>query len=932
MQLKALRMISRTVVGLSFVALAALYASEARGQATPKATYIAEHSFELPAKGQPGGPDRPSAMAVGSDGTIHVADDRGLIIVFDASGAYQRAYGRGHIDRPIGVAIAANGEAYVLDANRNQIVVFAPSGQVLRRISSKGGRLGQLADPVDMALGPNGFVYVLDKGKRGVQIFSQDGVFVRQVAPVDAIREPMSVAVGVDGGIYIADKKSPNVVFRFDPFIELPWVETLPRGIGARIAYRGGQFDEPVAMAVNIFGSLLVLDKKDGRVWRANPYSAQIGPNDLLYGGSGTGRGSFSEAVEIAFAGVNEVVILDRKLRKVERIRLTTEDDLRPRPPLNFPIRLAVGARPLPVPLHAIGYGPDGSPRLALGGDRRSVRLVGTQTEYHTTSYRDSVPAYLPNPAALARQFSDIGEAAAVVLNDTIAVVADSRRDRFVIFDIESGASRGSFGDNYRDNRRLSSPQGVALLSDGRVVVTDTGNDKVKIFSADLASLVASYPVPGAKGVDITPSGTIVVWDKSGNWVGALRPGGERFEPLLQGLLPGPVASIAIDGAGNIYLADEGAGRTLVYRWDVQYDGMGTLSVDYLEDAAELNWRSGPEGFVSHYQIEGSSNAAGPYSILGTTPAPPVTISEEGSEGSLPQYVRVAPVFITGVAGQATPAFPLFNFTVAAAYRRGEYQGAQTDARLAVDLMNSGALEADNETKSAILYYAFASAYQLRDYPGAVDWAQLLAPVVTRTHIIDFLFKLAEVHLQLGDGRMASQRILTLVGQGPRPEYYMNQAVVEQSFRIYRALRNSGYAADGLEYLRLYAQSMPATIPDLQATYRDSITVFSTRTKLASGFEHWRNASFGEAVGFFENMLLTAELSAEQKVISRQILAAAYYAFGRRSDAEDTFREIYRVRPSFDLGREIPRVRTLYGLIIYNPETRSFFGQLRTRS
>ena len=601
---------------------------------------------------------------------------------------------------------------------------------------------------------------------------------------------------------------------------------------------------------------------------------------------------------------------------------------------------------------------------------------MGTQTEYHATSYRDSVPAYLPNPAALARQFSDIGEAAAVVLNDTIAVVADSRRDRFAIFDIESGASRGSFGDNYRDNRRLSSPQGVALLPDGRVVVTDTGNDKVKIFSADLASLVASYPVPGAKGVDITPSGTIVVWDKSGNWVGALRPGSERFEPLLQGLLPGPVASIAIDGAGNllaldrhthrvtildnkfervliqmgtegvlsqpsrilvdragnIYLADEGAGRTLVYRWDVQFGGMGTLSVDYLEDSAQLNWRSGPEGFVSHYQIEGSSNAAGPYSILGTTPAPPVTISEEGSEGSLPQYVRVAPVFITGVAGQATPAFPLFNFTVAAAYRRGEYQGAQTDARLAVDLMNSGALEADNETKSAILYYAFASAYQLRDYPGAVDWAQLLAPVVTRTHIIDFLFKLAEVHLQLGDGRMASQRILTLVGQGPRPEYYMNQAVVEQSFRIYRALRNSGYAADGLEYLRLYAQSMPATIPDLQAAYRDSITVFSTRSKLASGFEHWRNASFGEAVGFFENMLLTAELSAEQKVISRQILAAAYYAFGRRSDAEDTFREIYRVRPSFDLGREIPRVRTLYGLIIYNPETRSFFGQLRTRS
>ena len=85
-------------------------------------------------------------------------------------------------------------------------------------------------------------------------------------------------------------------------------------------------------------------------------------------------------------------------------------------------------------------------------------------------------------------------------------------------------------------------------------------------------------------------------------------------------------------------------------------------------------------------------------------------------------------------------------------------------------------------------------------------------------------------------------------------------------------------------------------------------------------------------MGFFENMLLTAGLSSEQQVLSRQVLAASYYAFGRRTEAEDTFREIYTVRPSFDLNSEIPRVRTLYNLTIYNPETRAFFGNLRPRS
>ena len=67
-------------------------------------------------------------------------------------------------------------------------------------------------------------------------------------------------------------------------------------------------------------------------------------------------------------------------------------------------------------------------------------------------------------------------------------------------------------------------------------------------------------------------------------------------------------------------------------------------------------------------------------------------------------------------------------------------------------------------------------------------------------------------------------------------------------------------------------------------------------------------------------------------MVGRQVLAVAYYAFGRRVDAEDTYREILNVRPQFDLEGEIPRIRSLYGLIIYNPETRRFFAALTPRS
>jgi hypothetical protein len=73
-------------------------------------------------------------------------------------------------------------------------------------------------------------------------------------------------------------------------------------------------------------------------------------------------------------------------------------------------------------------------------------------------------------------------------------------------------------------------------------------------------------------------------------------------------------------------------------------------------------------------------------------------------------------------------------------------------------------------------------------------------------------------------------------------------------------------------------------------------------------------------------------LSAEQTVVARQILACAYFAFGRRVEAEDTFREIFNMRPEFNLSREISRLQRLYALSIYNPETERFFANIRPGS
>ncbi len=948
-----------------------LFAGNGHAQAVPKAAYVPGGSFQLPGKGQPGAPDDPDALALGHDRTIHIADGKGLVFVFDSTGVYRRSYGE-ELKDPLAIGITSEGESYVLDGDEKVVFVFGPGG-------GKGNRGGQLSDPVDLALGPSGQVYVLDAGRRAVHVFSQDGLFVRSVSLGTTLTQPLSLAVGNDGRIFVADRRTTTHIFALPPFTQVPWVGTTPRGLAGTVTFRGAELEEPVATAVNDLGSVVVLDKEAGRLYRANGDQV-VGPTDLLYGGAGTGRGSFREAVDIAFASIDELLILDRRLRKVERIRLTTEEGLQPRIAMDFPIRVSQVPNSLASPLLDIGYAADGTPRFLVETEGRGLTMHTAMAQVHETVYGDSVNMYLPDPEGGSRLFSgDIGRVEQAVITDTSVFAADSRRNRFALFDLESGRLLGTYGDNYQDNRKLRDPKGIGILPDGRVVIADTGNNQVKIFSPDLASLVASFDFIRPVGVAIDPDGEIFIWDESGVQVAKLNAAAQTFEPLPGGFLPGPVTAVTFDQAGNlfaldrathrvtiieagltgvmiqlgaegafgsptalnvdrdgnIYISDERSKRTAIYRWDVQFPPLAGFDVDFQPDAAVLSWQSGPSGFVRGYEIQGADAPDGPYTGLFITPESPFRITPDNVPDRPPRYIRVAPVFITGVRGRASRPLPLAYFAANRAYADQDYAAALQDVAEADRLIENGVIQASGQVHGRLLFVATASSYAQGDFRTAVDWAQKAAPHVDampREQRIQFHFIVAETFMRLGDPRSASQHVLALVGQGPRPEYYQDQSVVDQSFRVYRGVRDAGYSEDALEYLRLYWQSIPESVEYLKNQYADSVIVFSTRQVLGPGFQYWREADYGRVVGFFENLLAEGGLHGEQTVVGRQVLACAYFAYGDRVRAEDTFREIFGIRPDFNLDREIPRLQQLYALRIYNPETQRFFGALRPGS
>ena len=282
-----------------------------QSQLVAKAEFVGDGSFTLPTTGE-GALRRPRSLAWEGTNQIHVAVERGPVAVFSAGGAFVRSYGAGTLKEVASLAIDGDGRAYVLDPDQKIVFVFDSTGQVVHQIGSPGGRAGQLDEPLDVAVGPTGLVYVLDKGRRGIQVFSLDGTFVHDVVlPIEA-EEPRALAVSPDGRIFVVDKDMPNGVLRLpDLTVSLATVDAPPPEVEF-LAIRSGVMKDPVAVVSSPTGTIAMGDRDTGVLWSTDGMGgAPVGSDDRLYGGSGSGRGSFRKLEDIALAGSDELLILE---------------------------------------------------------------------------------------------------------------------------------------------------------------------------------------------------------------------------------------------------------------------------------------------------------------------------------------------------------------------------------------------------------------------------------------------------------------------------------------------------------------------------------------------------------------------------------------------------------------------------------------------
>ncbi len=165
-------------------------------------------------------PWRPVDVAPHGD-RLYVADmEKGLVRVLDkSSGALIKSIGdRGdpseRLDRPTNLAFDSNGNLYVTDIGRFQVVRFDRDGHFKSTVGRPGDNLGHFARPKGIALDRENRLYVVDSSFNNIQIFNEAGrllmFFGASGDRPGGMRLPAAVAVDYDNVDYFRQYAAPG--------------------------------------------------------------------------------------------------------------------------------------------------------------------------------------------------------------------------------------------------------------------------------------------------------------------------------------------------------------------------------------------------------------------------------------------------------------------------------------------------------------------------------------------------------------------------------------------------------------------------------------------------------------------------------------------------------------------------------------------------
>jgi sugar lactone lactonase YvrE len=173
---------------------------------TEDGTYIAKFGT----KGSGDGEFKsPKGLAIDSKGNIWVADsENNRVQEFNKELKYQRKFSTGK--NPIGVAIDSKGNVWSdNEEETGALEEHTETGELIRKIVSRGEGIGQLLKPRRLAIGLNGELWIADAGNNRIEVFNQKGEYITKFGTPGSDNErmnfPVALALDVKGNIWVTD-------------------------------------------------------------------------------------------------------------------------------------------------------------------------------------------------------------------------------------------------------------------------------------------------------------------------------------------------------------------------------------------------------------------------------------------------------------------------------------------------------------------------------------------------------------------------------------------------------------------------------------------------------------------------------------------------------------------------------------------------------
>jgi hypothetical protein len=159
---------------------------------------------------------QPFNISIDADGNKYVTDTvRRQIIVFDKNDFYSKSFGISETWKPVD-AVPFGDQLYVADIKNGEILILdKENGNILKRFGNKGEPAERLYLPSNIAIDKDGIIYVSDGGKFQILKFDRDGHFRGAIGRLGgepgAFARPKGLAIDRENHLYAVDAAFDNV-------------------------------------------------------------------------------------------------------------------------------------------------------------------------------------------------------------------------------------------------------------------------------------------------------------------------------------------------------------------------------------------------------------------------------------------------------------------------------------------------------------------------------------------------------------------------------------------------------------------------------------------------------------------------------------------------------------------------------------------------